>query len=318
MIKSSKSVNYNAALTGIATRACRTAPCSRAPAPRPWGDLLSEALETQILPRLLSKTQSQKANSGVALHPPATIEEAVVAEFVELLIADDMEQLLAIADRIILQTGSREALFETLLTPAAQLLGQMWEQDTADFVTVTLCVYRLDRIMNETSSQGHAAGPAQAAHACECRILLLPVPGEQHGFGLAMVADAFREGGWCVRTGPAVARAKLLTLVRDEWFDVIGFTVSSERWLKNLPSCIRDMRAASCNRNAFVMAGGQAIANQPERTRFLGIDATAQDAWQALARANLFMANIFMERSVTASLQQSKSKITGLGRISKG
>jgi methylmalonyl-CoA mutase cobalamin-binding subunit len=140
------------------------------------------------------------------------------------------------------------------------------------------------------------------------RILLVPAPGEQHGFGLGMVADAFREGGWCVRSGPALSRAQLLRVVRDEWFDVIGFSVTAERALKGLAACIRAVRHASCNAEAYVMVGGRAVANHPERTRFLGADASPCDAHNALAEAN-----IFVETTMTGTSRQPPTRRADLG-----
>jgi methylmalonyl-CoA mutase cobalamin-binding subunit len=258
-----------------------------------WTVLLNHAIETEILRRLVQ-----------ANHSNAPRHNLDIAGFFALLIADDMEQLRAAADRAILQTGSREALLTDLLTPAARLLGLMWEHDECDFITVTLGIYRLDQLMKETAG----AGTIPPLPAFEHRILLVPAPGEQHSFGLAMVADAFREGGWCVRSSPCITRPQLLRLVRQEWFDVIGLSISADRWLKNLPACIRATRAASCNKTAFFMVGGGAIINHPERTRFLGADATARSAAEALQQAN-----IFMETTVTAGLHTSKVQLVDAG-----
>jgi methanogenic corrinoid protein MtbC1 len=268
---------------------------------RPWAALLTTAIESEILPRLLS-AHRQPGDAPDSEHLPSRGD---VANFVDIIIADDMEQARSIADRVIVQCGSRDALLNSLLTPAARLLGEMWEQDTADFMTVTLGVYRLDQIMKETATAGFGAG-LLSGH--DHRILLLPAPGEQHSFGLGMVADAFREGGWCVRSGPAVPRQKLLRLVRDEWFDVVGLSITSDRHLKGLSACIRAIRAASCNAQVYVMLGGRAIVENHERTRFLGADATARTAAEALADAN-----IYLETTVTKCLHQSKTRLVDIG-----
>jgi methanogenic corrinoid protein MtbC1 len=136
----------------------------------------------------------------------------------------------------------------------------------------------------------------------------LPAPGEQHSFGVCMVADTFREGGWCVRSGPSATRAQLLRLVRDEWFDVVGLSISADRALKGLASCIRALRAASCNPDLYVMLGGRAITAHAERALFLGADAMANDAASALAGAK-----IYVETTVTNGLRQPKTRLVDLG-----
>jgi len=266
-----------------------------------WTDLLGSAIESEVLPRLLVARRASLDDAASVDLPDGN----AVGHFLGLIIADDIDEARAVADRVILHYGSRDALLHGLLTPAAQRLGQMWEQDSCDFMTVTLGVYRLDQIMKETATAGNVqVAPAGYDH----RILLLPAPGEQHGFGLGMVADAFREGGWCVRSGPALSRAQLLRVVRDEWFDVIGFSVTAERALKGLAACIRAVRHASCNRQALVIVGGRAVNHHPERTRFLGADASPCDAHDALAAAN-----IFVETTMTETSRQPRSRLADLG-----
>jgi methanogenic corrinoid protein MtbC1 len=272
-------------------------------APPPWTALLKETIVTEILPILVSaqrKAGAAEAGDGYRLK-----EQSDVAAFVDCIIADDIEQARAMADRVIVQGGGRDALLHELLTPAAHLLGEMWERDDCDFMTVTLGVYRLDQIMKETATVG-LMNAVLSGH--EHRILLVPSPGEQHSFGLSMVADVFREGGWCVRSGPAVTKAKLLRLVRSEWFDVVGLSVSSERALKGLPACIRAIRQASCNPSVYVMVGGHAVVDNAERTRFLGANATANNAQTALAGANNYI-----ETTVTTGLHQPKTRLVDIG-----
>jgi methanogenic corrinoid protein MtbC1 len=269
----------------------------------PWAELLGETIQSEILPRLLSAYRDD--SDGAYGAGQAGRYTTDVYEFVALILADDMEQARAEADRVIVQSGGRDRLLQDLLRPAALMIGEMWEHDDCDFMSVTLGVYRLDQIMKETATVGDQAA-ILSGH--DHRILLLPAPGEQHSFGLGMVADAFREGGWCVRSGPAVSRSQLSRLVRDEWFDVVGLSVTSDRALNGLPSCIRAVRFASCNPDVFVMLGGHAINEHEERTRFLGADATARDAQGALAAAN-----IYVKTTVTEGLHQSKTRLVDIG-----
>jgi methanogenic corrinoid protein MtbC1 len=268
----------------------------------PWAALLGETIESEILPRLLSAHRDER---GFDYQGEARWRcNPDLQEFLAMIVADDMEQARAVADRVVVQSGGRDGLLNELLRPAALMLGEMWERDDCDFTTVTLGVFRLDQIMKETAGAGDSV--LMSGH--EHRILLLPAPGEQHSFGLAMVADAFREGGWCVRSGPAVSRSRLLRLVRDEWFDVMGLSVVADRALKGLPSCIRAVRAASCNPGVYIMLGGRALSEHAERSRFLGADATANNAHDALAGANLYI-----ESTVTEGLHRSKARLVDIG-----
>jgi methanogenic corrinoid protein MtbC1 len=269
----------------------RQAAAASSPDGADWRDLLGQVIEREILPRL-QKTRREPLNDWEAMTENG-IDAAAIGAFVALVIADDVEQLHAVADRVILYTGGRDALLNELLAPAARLLGQMWERDDCDFMTVTLGVHRLNQIMKEAEAE--AAEPA-FSRSFDRHVLLLPAPGEQHGFGIAMVADGFRAAGWCVRSAPAVSRSQLLRLVKDEWFDVVGLSVSTERFLKGLPACVRAVRSASRNKRTLLMLGGYAINCHPERSRFLGADCVAETAGKAVQLANNFMETAVTER----------------------
>ena len=280
-------------MTGLTSlgNADETAPERREPGPAgagapgsAWREALGAAIESEVLPRLLGAHQS-------FLKAAESLREGILAEpeveaFVALILADGMEEARAMADRVVVQEGRREGMLNALLKPAACRMGLMWERDECDFMAVTLGVYRLDQIMKESA----AAGWADSFNpGFDHRILLMAAPGEQHHFGIDMVADGFRESGWCVRCGHGLSRARLMRLVREEWFDVIGFSVSAERWLKGLATSVRAVRRASSNPGLLVMVGGIAIASHPERTRFIGADVMAKDTVDALLQATIFL-----------------------------
>jgi hypothetical protein len=58
-------------------------------------------------------------------------------------------------------------------------------------------------------------------------ILLVPTPGEQHTFGLAMVAELFRKQGWEVVGGPYDLGDSPQVLVAQRSFDVVGFSLAT-------------------------------------------------------------------------------------------
>jgi methanogenic corrinoid protein MtbC1 len=117
------------------------------------------------------------------------------------------------------------------------------------------------------------------------RALLAPVPGEQHTFGLVMVAEFFCRAGWDVWSGPAAARSDLVGLVRGTWFAVVGLSVAGDGHLDSLASTIRAVRRASRNRGIGVLVGGPAFIDHPELAATVGADATAVDGRQAVLQA---------------------------------
>ena len=113
----------------------------------------------------------------------------------------------------------------------------------------------------------------------------MPVPGEQHTFGLLMVVEFFRRADWDVWSGLASPAYDLVRLVRNEWFAVVGLSVGSETRIDALTNGIRAIRRASLNHDIGIMVGGPIFVAHPELVARVGADATAIDGGQAALQA---------------------------------
>ena len=168
-----------------------------------------------------------------------------------------------------------ETLYLDLLAPTARHLGDLWEADVCDFTQVTIGLGRLQQVLHELS---HAFQSEMAAAASlGRRVLLIPVPGEQHSFGLFMVAEFFRRAGWDVCGTEVDTRQDLVRTMRDQSFAVVGLSASCGTRLDALAASIRAARRASRNRGVGVMVGGPLFVGHPELVAHVGADATALD-----------------------------------------
>ena len=168
----------------------------------------------------------------------------------------------------------------------------MWEDDEVSFTAVTTAVWRLQQILRAIAP-GYTESLARREQARH--ILLVPVVGEQHFLGLAVVAAHFRMEGWTVRTESVGSNDELAALVRGDWFDIIGFSVGSHSRLDQLKLCISQTRRASRNLRLGVMVGGPVFLANPELVAAVGADATAADGPEAAVRAEQLMT--FMAQS---------------------
>ena len=71
--------------------------------------------------------------------------------------------------------------------------------------------------------------PSVEAHDPRRSALLIPVPGEQHTFGLVMVAEFFLRAGWEVHSDPLASNEGVSSAVRNRWFAVAGIALVRER-----------------------------------------------------------------------------------------
>ncbi len=240
-------------------------------------DLLSRTVVDEIVPRLMLAQRPALQIVGAASHL-----EGDVAELTDLV----LQQAFDVDGAVIARIGGREAgveaMFLDLLTPVAHRLGEMWNEDLCNFVQVTVGLTRLQQILTMFS---HPFAQEGARLQRAPRVLLVPGPGDQHSFGMAMVASFFQRAGWNGWSGVPESTLDLVARVRNEWFAVVGFSVSNEAKLEALTLAIRAVRRASRNREVGIMVGGPVFLAHPELVAMVGADATAADGRQAVQQA---------------------------------
>lgn len=241
--------------------------------------LLFNTVENEIIPRLmlLHREEGSREHRGGARtitpedvmaltdHVVASYEAA--AEFVETL----------------LDAGTAlETVYLQLMSGVARRLGDLWNADEVEFTDVTIGLSRLQRLLHSLSEHGL---PIRQPAAAIGQALFVAVPGEQHTFGLNMVSEFFRASGWDVHGDPPASPEALVELARIRWFDVMGFSIGSDRRIESLATLIRAIRKTSRNRSLRVMVGGPLLLARPQVAVLVGADATAPDARQAMLAA---------------------------------
>lgn len=245
------------------------------------GNLVA-TIEDEVIPRLLLSQRAHIAEVHSDVTPVSHAGEECIDEFVHLLLRDDLEVAYAYIDSVRVRGVSLSAIYLELLAPAARSLGEMWEEDRVSFADVTVALCRLHDVMRTLSA---SQPPATDTLPQGRRALLIPTPGEQHTFGLVMVADFFRRAGWDVWNDAIGSTSELVSLVRHEWFTIVGISVGCEGHLEGVASTIHALRRAARNKSIGMMVGGSLVAKNPELAIQVGADATGKDARQAVMQA---------------------------------
>jgi methanogenic corrinoid protein MtbC1 len=240
---------------------------------RPDPSAVVETVRAHIIPKIVMALRSLPVVATPAHTNRA--EPGAIEAFAQLVVGFEDDAAFAYVEQLLASGSSVESILLELLAPAARHLGELWETDAQDFVTVTLGVNRLHCIMRRlgdfSGSDSHAAGSGQS-------VLLTIIPGEQHSFGLSMVAEFFRRAGWNLCTGPFDSHQELISLVQHHWFDVVGFSVSSDRRLDELKQDIGAIRRDSRNRHVGIILGGPMLLMQPDLVAWAGADMMSVDA----------------------------------------
>lgn len=255
---------------------------------------LARTIEQEIIPRLMLAHRT--ATEPLARRPGAdhaiTLDD--VKHFAKLVLSHDEDVALASIQTLRLRDVPIERIFLELLAPTARYLGELWDEDLCNFTDVTVGLGRLQRVLREMSP---ALGQSVEHPSQGRRVLLLPSPGEQHTFGLVMVAEFFRRAGWDVTGGAWAASADAATLVSAEWFDVVGFALGAEGHLPQLAASIAAVRHATCNPALAVLVGGPLFSLHPEFVQRVGADGMTIDGREAPSLAESLIARATARRA---------------------
>jgi methanogenic corrinoid protein MtbC1 len=214
---------------------------------------------------------------GPSAPPPRSPDFDVLDTFVDLLAREGEGIGRRLVDGLMADGVSAERILLGLLTPAAQRLGQRWEDDTASFFEVTVATGHLQELLRRVE----AAAPSGYDGTDAPGVLLLTPKGDDHTFGALLFQAVLRLRGWAVVPRPPFMERMEGPLGRDR-LAVLGVSIGSRRSLKTARGLIARARRIAANPKLVVLAGGPLIAVDPEAAQELDADGAAGDAESAL------------------------------------
>jgi methanogenic corrinoid protein MtbC1 len=244
---------------------------------------LVRTIEGEIVPRLVLARRVSPTTGISRERVIKAPDVSDVQELVRLLLAHDVPVASGYVEAVRARGATLEMVCLDLLAPAARGLGLMWEQDECDFMQVTVGLCRLHQLLREISAEFR---PDDTETTSDRSVLLAPIPGEQHTFGIMLVAQFLRRAGWDVWHEFPESLAAILDLVRQNSFAVVGLSVGSDTRLDDVASMIRAIRGGSRNRSVGILVGGPVLSVNPDAAKLVGADATAVDGLQAVAQAD--------------------------------
>jgi methanogenic corrinoid protein MtbC1 len=122
---------------------------------------------------------------------------------------------------------------------AARWLGERWDRDELSFLEVTCGTGHLYALMRSLRDELPAI---QREYDQRRFALFATVPGEDHGIGITVAADLFREDGWQIDLKTGTDHNGLVTYVERTQPQIIGLSFSAEERLDALVKLVLVLR----------------------------------------------------------------------------
>jgi len=249
---------------------------------REVSEQLSRTIESEVIPRLMLAHRISPEWGLAQMGSARQLKAGSVEDFTEIILQNDHALAAAYIEARRAEGATLDQVFLDLLAPTARLLGEFWDQDRCDFTQVTIGLSMLQQMLRKYSPAVTVDGEVNAPLR---QALVLPAPGEQHTFGISMVEEFMRSGGWSVEHHPAQSADELVKMVHDNWYALVGLSLSHEALYENLLNCIGDIRRQSRNGLIGVMVGGPFFLEHPDLIQSVGADATAVNGPDAVVQA---------------------------------
>lgn len=246
---------------------------------------LKSTVEGDFIPRLMLShsvpPQSDAAHGGLVAGAIGVADEDVVT-FNTLILNDADTEALGFVDLLLARGIPIETIYTDLFAVCARRLGEMWEADICSFAEVTLGLCRLHELLR---AQGSTYDLSFGGLNDKPSILLGTLDGDNHIFGIAIVAEFFRRAHWRVQCAPGSDHEELTDYLRDQEVDILGLSLSGVTPEKAMRQQISTIRKQSRNTDLRIMVGGPVVANDPSIIARIGADDGSANARTAPSRA---------------------------------
>jgi hypothetical protein len=250
------------------------------------GDTLSPLART-VMQQLVA--QGDRGTGKLLGKLPGKLDDQVISDLCRAALARDPVQLAATVGRLWRERGGAAALIDRYLPGAARQFGCDWLGDTLSFAEVTIGTARLQGALRRVSAVLPVPGLDDPGAPDPGQTLLILPEGEQHGFGVQVLAAQLRRRGLrvCLQLGqPADI---LHNCVHEGQFDLAMISVGGEAGLAAAARAVQAVRTGSRGRLP-VAVGGAALELRADLCQVLAADIATADANEALAFARAVVA----------------------------
>lgn len=241
-------------------------------------DLLASIISREVVPTLLRRVQDSKKNNVFAGLTPE-FDECRVDDFCALLSYGDRVQVFRQFDMYLAEGYTVKNLFLDLVIKSARRLGTMWEVDDCSFADVTIGMNVLhDLLRVYTPRLSHELEKIDF----KGKLLLFPIPGDDHIFGMMMLESFMLASGLDVRAYVNHTAGEMLDACEHEDISFVAISLAVQRDVEKCRNIISDIRSRSLNRDVRIVIGGRPVDLDGTLVEKVGANAQASSVIEAL------------------------------------
>ncbi|WP_297773388.1 hypothetical protein [uncultured Roseovarius sp.] len=178
-----------------------------------------------------------------------------------------------------------EEIYATYVPDAARYLGEMWVQDRASFVDVTVGAARLQALFRARDAVDMGGWMDRSIPLGQSVLMIVPTF-EDHSIGAFVAADQFRRHGVWVHMAIGLEGPELQHLVGSGRFAMAGITAGSAKTLERLTDLIDYLRSNEDGCPPIVI-GGKLVDKPREVEKRTGADFAVRTAREAIEKCGL-------------------------------
>ncbi|MFZ3583117.1 cobalamin B12-binding domain-containing protein [Loktanella sp. DJP18] len=164
----------------------------------------------------------------------------------------------------------RRELCLDVLRPVADHLGALWLRDEAAFMSVRVATLRMEALLRTTAKPINPVISKKRKQA-----VFASVPGEDHTFGVQMVADLQRAKGWDVQLVVNASGTDLLSEIVNSPAEILGLSIGSSSSMHALYTTVQMVKEH--RPDVKILVSGALVGLDARPVELLGVAAHADD-----------------------------------------
>lgn len=202
-----------------------------------------------------------------------------LAEFCDALVEREPASALQFIEARRAEGATREDVYFGYIAAAARQFGESWLCNRLTFAQIAIGTGHLYALLRALRIEG--GGADRAAYDARKTALFATVPGEEHGLGITIAADFFRDDGWEIDLQTGLDHDTLVTRIERARPQIIGLSLSTEHRLKDLVRLVVAIRFIVPD--AIIGATPTALLDEGKMRRLVDLDLVFRDARAACA-----------------------------------